>query len=390
MSRAQSSANSLEIRLVSIAYRVSGLLILIGTWFAFYHIAVKNIYQILFSHNSRLSKIKSIIDDVARTDVSVLIKGESGTGKELVAKAIHLNSHRREKPFIKVNCAAIPEGLLESELFGFERGAFTGAHLRKPGKFELANEGTILLNDIGEMAVSVQAKLLQILQDGEFSRLGGSDTLTVDTRVISTTKDHLEGSMLDGLFRKDVFYRINVITITLPPLRDRKEQIIPFSQYFYKFYQEKYGRNLPPLSFKTLNTLKACNWPGNIRELESTMKRIVLLGEEEIDLNDLAREKRGNQVQSENSIDLDASVLEETGTFNLKEVGKKAAERAEEKLIQSALHETHWNRKKTARLLRVSYKALLNKIQKYHLDERGDLQVIRNHQNEGRGAGWKC
>ena len=359
---------------------------LIGIWFAFYHTAVKDIYQILFSHNSRLSKIKTIIDDVARTDVSVLIKGESGTGKELVAKAIHLNSHRREKPFIKVNCAAIPEGLLESELFGFERGAFTGAHLRKPGKFEMANEGTILLNDIGEMAVSVQAKLLQILQDGEFSRLGGSDTLTVDTRVISTTKDHLEDSMLDGLFRKDVFYRINVITITLPPLRDRKEQIIPFSLYFYKFYQEKYGRNLPPLSFKTLNTLKACNWPGNIRELENIMKRIVLLGEEEIDLNDLAREKRGNQVQSENSIDLDASVLEETGTFNLKEVGKKAAERAEKELIQSALRETHWNRKKTARLLRVSYKALLNKIQKYHLDEIGDLQVIQDPQNEGGGA----
>jgi len=390
MSRDQSSVNSLEIRLVSIAYRGSGLLILIGTWFAFYHIAVKNIYQILFSHNSRLSKIKTIIDDVARTDVSVLIKGESGTGKELVAKAIHLNSHRREKPFIKVNCAAIPEGLLESELFGFERGAFTGAHLRKPGKFEMANEGTILLNDIGEMAVSVQAKLLQILQDGEFSRLGGSDTLTVDTRVISTTKDHLEGSMLDGLFRKDVFYRINVITITLPPLRDRKEQIIPFSQYFYKFYQEKYGRNLPPLSFKTLSTLKACNWPGNIRELENIMKRIVLLGEEEIDLNDLAREKRGNQVQSENSIELDASVLEETGTFNLKEVGKKAADRAEKELIQSALRETHWNRKKTARLLRVSYKALLNKIQKYHLDGVGDLQKAQDLQNGEGGARWRC
>ena len=351
---------------------------------------MKNIYQIFFSYNSRLGKIKTIIDDIAGTDVSVLIKGESGTGKELVAKAIHLNSHRREKPFVKVNCAAIPQGLLESELFGFERGAFTGAHLRKPGKFELANEGTILLNDIGEMAVSIQAKLLQILQDGEFSRLGGSDTLTVDTRVISTTKDHLEDSMLDGLFRKDLFYRINVITITLPPLRERKEQIIPFSQYFYKFYQAKYGRNLPPLSFKTLSILKACDWPGNIREIENVIKRIVLLGEEEIDPNDLTLERRESQVSSQISRNVTADAMEETDAFHLKEVGKKAAERAEKELIQSALRQTHWNRKKTARLLRVSYKALLNKIQKYHLDEIGDLQVIQDHQNEGGGAGWKC
>jgi len=376
MSKGQSSVNLLEIRLVSIAYRDSGLMILIGIWFAIYHVTVKNIYQILFSYNPRLSKIKTIIDDVARTDVSVLIKGESGTGKELVAKAIHLNSQRREKPFIKVNCAAIPQGLLESELFGFERGAFTGDCLKKPGKFELANEGTILFNDIGEMDVSVQAKLLQVLQDGEFSRLGGSGTLIVNTRIISTTQDHLADAMLNGLFRRDLFYRVNVISITLPPLRDRKEQIIPFSQYFYKFYQAKYGRNLPPLSFKTLSTLKACDWPGNIRELEDIMKRIVLLGEEGINLNDLTLEKRENQVSSEISSNFDASALEETDTFNLKEVGKKAAERAEKELIQSALRKTHWNRKKTARLLRVSYKALLNKIQKYHLDEIEDLQVI--------------
>ena len=376
MPKGQSSGNLLEIRLVSIAYRDSGLMILIGIWFAIYHVTVKNIYQILFSYNSRLSKIKTIIDDVARTDVSVLIKGESGTGKELVAKAIHLNSQRREKPFIKVNCAAIPQGLLESELFGFERGAFTGDCLKKPGKFELANEGTILFNDIGEMDVSVQAKLLQVLQDGEFSRLGGSGTLIVNTRIISTTQDHLADAMLNGLFRRDLFYRVNVISITLPPLRDRKEQIIPFSQYFYKFYQAKYGRNLPPLSFKTLSTLKACDWPGNIRELEDIMKRIVLLGEEGINLNDLTLEKRENQVSSEISSNFDASALEETDTFNLKEVGKKAAERAEKELIQSALRKTHWNRKKTARLLRVSYKALLNKIQKYHLDEIEDLQVI--------------
>jgi len=381
MCKAQSSVNSSEIGLVSVAYRNNGHVIPIGIWFAFYHTAVKNICQIFFSHNSRLSKIKSIVDDVAGTDVSVLIRGESGTGKELVAQAIHLNSQRREKPFIKVNCAAIPQGLLESELFGFERGAFTGAYVRKPGRFELANEGTILLNDIGEIAVSAQAKLLHILQDGEFSRLGGNGTLAVDTRLISTTKDHLEDAVLNGFFRKDLFYRINVITITLPPLRDRKEQIIPFSQFFYKFYQEKYGRNLPPLSFKTLSILRGCDWPGNIRELDNVMKRIVLLGEEEINLDDLTRGTGEDQVQPDNSIDLDSGVLEETETFDLKEAGKKAGERAERVLIQNTLHQTHWNRKKAAGLLHVSYKALLNKIQKYHLDAADDLQVAENLQN---------
>ncbi len=242
---------------------------------------MKRIYQIFFSHNSKLSRIQTVVEDIARTDISVLIKGESGTGKELVAQAIHQHSLRKSQPFIKVNCAAIPKGLLESELFGFEKGAFTGAHMKKPGKFELANEGTILLNGIAEMDISVQGKLLQVLQDGQFCRLGGGGAVSVDTRIIATTQDHLEQAVREGLFREDLFYRINTVTVTIPPLRDRKEQIVPFSQYFLNLYRTKYGRAVPSLSLRTLGAFKKYHWPGNIRELENTIKRIVLLGDEE-------------------------------------------------------------------------------------------------------------
>jgi two-component system response regulator AtoC len=188
---------------------------------------MKNIYQIFFDNNSKMKKIKAVVDEIAKTDITILIKGESGTGKELVAQMIHFSSHRSEKPFVKVNCAAIPGDLLESELFGFEKGAFTGAQLKKPGKFELANGGTILLNEIGEIDISIQAKLLQVLQDGQFSRLGGNGDILVNTRVISTTKDHLEKFMVEGRFREDLFFRINVMSILVPPLRERREQIRP-------------------------------------------------------------------------------------------------------------------------------------------------------------------
>ena len=209
---------------------------------------MNDIYQIIFSHSSKMSKVKTIIEEIAKADITVLIKGESGTGKELLAQAIHLNSHRKENPFVKVNCAAIPKGLLESELFGFEKGAFTGAYFKKPGKFELANGGTILLNEIGEMDISVQAKLLQVLQDGMFCRLGGDGDVIVNTRVIATTQEHLEKSILEGHFREDLFFRINVINITVPPLRERREQILPMVRFYLDFYRKKYRRDGPPLS----------------------------------------------------------------------------------------------------------------------------------------------
>jgi transcriptional regulator with PAS, ATPase and Fis domain len=337
---------------------------------------MENIFHLFFSNNSKMNKLKTIVEEIAKTDITVLIKGESGTGKELMAKAIHFNSNRRERPFIKVNCAAIPKGLLESELFGFEKGAFTGANLRKPGKFELANGGTILLNEIAEMDISLQAKLLQVLQDGAFSRLGGDGEILVDTRVISTTKDHLEKSMIEGRFREDLFFRINVITIAIPPLRDRREQILPFSHYFFDLYKLKYGRKIPPLSSKTINTFKEYQWPGNIRELENTVKRLVLFGDEEMALQELMRNYLEVEIKPNTAAHFSSNSPKGTENSCLKELGKKAAETAEKEIIQNVLQETHWNRKETAKLLRVSYKALLYKIEKYHLNKRRELRRV--------------
>jgi len=323
-----------------------------------------------------MSEIKKIIDEIARTDITVLIKGESGTGKDLLAKAIHLGSLRKDRPFVKVNCAAIPQGLLESELFGFEKGAFTGAHLRKPGRFELANGGTILLNDIGEMDISIQAKLLQVLQDGVFSRLGGDGDVTVNTRVIATTRDHLEKAMMEGKFREDLFFRINVVNITVPPLRNRKEQILPLSQYYFDFYKGKYGREALPFSSGMINAFKEYAWPGNVRELENMIKRVVLFGEEGTVPHGSSSKTLENGMNPESYGNSLPNLSEQNRFFNLKEVGKSAAEVAEKEIIQNILQETHWNRKQAAKLLRVSYKALLYKIQKYHLNDSKIYQRI--------------
>lgn len=329
---------------------------------------MKNIYQIFFDNNSKMKKIKAVVDEIAKTDITILIKGESGTGKELVAQMIHFSSHRSEKPFVKVNCAAIPGDLLESELFGFEKGAFTGAQLKKPGKFELANGGTILLNEIGEIDISIQAKLLQVLQDGQFSRLGGNGDILVNTRVISTTKDHLEKFMVEGRFREDLFFRINVMSILVPPLRERREQIRPLSQHFFNLYQTKYTKSIPPLSPKTMSIFEGYDWPGNIRELENMIKRIILFGEEEVIRGPIGNHINGG-IDAFSSDTLLQNGSKEMETLNLKRVGKEAAELAEKEVIQKTLQETHWNRKKAARLLGVSYKALLYKIQKYRMDE---------------------
>jgi transcriptional regulator with PAS, ATPase and Fis domain len=342
---------------------------------------MKDITQIVFSNSPKMNRIKAVIDEIAKTDITVLIKGESGTGKELLAQIIHLNSHRREKPFVKVNCTAIPKGLLESELFGYEKGAFTGANFKKPGKFELANGGTILMNEIGEMDVSIQAKLLQVLQDGMFSRLGGNDDVVVDTRVIATTQDHLEKSMMAGHFREDLFFRINVINITVPPLRDRREQILPLSQYFFDFYKKKFGRDISFFSSKIITVFKEYPWPGNIRELENIVKRIVIFGEEDTTLQYLLSKRRDTGMDSASFKDSPVYHSTEKKLFNLKEVGKKAAEEAEKEIIQTVLQGTHWNRKEAAKLLRVSYKALLYKVEKYHLNKLKEFPMIEEEAN---------
>jgi len=328
---------------------------------------MSDISDIFFSGCPKMRGVKSVIDEIAQTDITVLIKGESGTGKDLVAQAVHQSSLRRDKPFIKVNCAAIPKTLLESELFGYEKGAFTGADMKKPGKFELASSGTILLNDIGEMDVSIQAKLLQVLQDGEFARLGGGN-VQVNIRIITTTQNHLEKSMMEGKFRQDLFFRINVMSITVPPMRERREQILPLSEYFFDVYKKKYEKDVPFLSPRTLKLFKEYDWPGNIRELENMIKRAVLFGEEEV-LRELLGENGKDSEKGPLSGSLPANTLKGMERVNLRQIGKKAAENAEKVVIEKTLNETHWNRKEAAKLLKVSYKALLYKIQKYRLDE---------------------
>jgi two-component system response regulator AtoC len=322
-------------------------------------------YSLLFSKSSKMERVKAIVDQIASTDITVLIMGESGTGKELVAKAIHSRSLRRNNPFVKVNCAAIPRELMESELFGFERGAFTGAHARKPGKFELANGGTIFLDEIGEIDITLQSKLLQVLQDGEFSRLGGKGNINVNTRVSSATKEDLKQATEEEHFRKDLYYRLNVVGIFISPLRERKEEIPRLSDHFLRLYNARYDRNYGPLSRKTLRLFDQYDWPGNIRELENVIKRIVILGSEEAVIHDLW----GMNISGDTDDEIRRGGGDSIRQLNLKEIGKEASHKAESEAIQRALLRTRWNRKEAAELLQVSYKSLLYKIRDYGIDK---------------------
>ena len=237
--------------------------------------------------SDKMHRIKEIIDQIADTDVTVLIQGESGVGKEVVARSIHLNSFRRERPFVKVNCAALPQELLESELFGYEKGAFTGAYRQKPGKFELANGGTIFLDEISEISLSLQGKLLQVLQDREFSRLGGKKDIRVDVRVLVATNKNMEEGVKSGRFREDLYYRLNVVNITVPPLRERREEIPIFVEYFLDKFSKKYQKKAIPLSDKMINALSQHRWSGNVRELENVIQRFVVLGNEKAIIEEL-------------------------------------------------------------------------------------------------------
>jgi two-component system response regulator AtoC len=330
-----------------------------------------NFFGLYFSNSPKMAKVKAIIQQVAKTDVNILIKGESGSGKETVSKVIHDYSDRCEKSFVKVNCAAIPRNLLESELFGFEKGAFTGAQAKKPGKFELAHGGTIVLNEIGDIDFSIQAKLLQVLQDGAFSRLGGDKEVQVKTSVITTTRNRLEEKVAEGSFREDLFYRINVVNINLPPLRDRKEQIIPLSRYYLDYYQKKYQRAVGPLSSDLFRALEKYHWPGNIRELENTIKGLVIFNDEQTVLKKLLTQTPDDPVIETGgpSQSVPSWFAPGSDPFNLKEATKRAVEQAEREAIFSTLSKTNWNRKLASKLLQVSYKALLYKIQRYGLDD---------------------
>jgi len=315
--------------------------------------------------NEKMRRIKEMIDQVANTDVTVLIQGESGVGKEVVARSIHLNSFRREKPFVKVNCAALPQELLESELFGYEKGAFTGAYRQKPGKFELANGGSIFLDEISEMSVSLQGKLLQVLQDREFSRLGGKKDIRVDVRVLIATNKKIEEGVKNGRFREDLYYRLNVVNMTVPPLRERREEIPILLEYFLDKFSKKYQKKINPLSDKMMKVYSQYHWPGNVRELENMIQRFVVLGDERPIFEELSLLMKPDTAPEEN-----ITVPNKKAWPSLRKVHQEAALRAESELIVKALEMTNWNRKKAANILNISYKTLLNKIKECGLDKR--------------------
>lgn len=334
--------------------------------------------------NPMMKEIRETIDKVAGTDITVLIRGESGVGKEVVARMLFERSRRRQKPFVKVNCAAIPHDLLESELFGYEAGAFTGAHRDKPGKFELANHGTLFLDEIAEMHPMLQAKLLHILQDGRFSRLGAKRDISVDVRILCATNKLLEQRVKEGLFREDLLYRINAVTIFLPPLRERRDEIPVLTQYLLQKFAAQYGRALLPFSKEVIAEMMAYDWPGNIRELENLCKRYVIVGGETQILRELAERNHAEQAQAareqtktaaaQNAGAPEAMPIEEAkadpmSPLSLLEVGRRAAWEAERRIILEMLESTRWNRREAARRLQVSYKALLNKIKQMELED---------------------
>ncbi|MGH7264501.1 MAG: sigma-54 interaction domain-containing protein [Candidatus Rokuibacteriota bacterium] len=313
--------------------------------------------EIDLCRSPKMRDVWDIVRQAAGVDVTVLICGETGTGKDLVARGIHQLSSRRNQPFVKVNCAAVPRELLESELFGHERGAFTGAHQLKIGKFESANHGTVFLDEIGDLHQALQAKLLHVLQDGTFSRVGGKSAIKVDVRIVAATNQNLERAVLSERFREDLYYRLNVIQITVPPLRERTEEIPALAEYFVQRYSRLLKRPRLSFSASAMDRLMQHRYPGNVRELENVVKRMIVLNDPLLTRIPLAGA----------TSDEGGSAGTETRR-GLKEIGRTAARVAEREAIEQALRQTNWNRVKAARILRISYRALLYKIKEARLD----------------------
>jgi two-component system response regulator AtoC len=353
---------------------------------------------ILFWGNSpEMQTIGTMIERVADSDVTVLIRGESGVGKELVARAIQGRSSRKERPFVKVNCAALPGELLESELFGHEKGAFTGAATTRVGKFEQADTGTIFLDEIGEVKAALQAKLLHVVQDAQFTRLGSNRPITVDVRVVAATNRDLEAMMIAGEFREDLYYRLKVIEVTVPPLRVRRSEIPRLCGFFMDRYARRYNRPARELSDALKELFQTHDWPGNIRELENVIKRIVILQDEQLVIREISRAQRtmpehaavagGPPVgmaaphgeagdvdagRDDEWADSEASFAEASASVGsrLADAAKAAATEAERTIIEDTLERMHWNRRRAAEQLGVSYKTLLNKIKACGIDRK--------------------
>jgi transcriptional regulator with PAS, ATPase and Fis domain len=313
---------------------------------------------------------------VANVDIPVLMLGESGTGKEVMARLIHKLSPRAHRTFLKVNCAAVPADLLESELFGYEAGAFTGANHAKPGKFEICNKGTILLDEIGEMPPGLQAKLLHVLQDQQFSRLGSRSVIKVDVRILAATNINIPEALAEKRLREDLYYRLNAFTLQIPPLRDRKEEIPILLKHFMSQLSEQYARAPLPFSPELMQACMDHSWPGNLRELGNFIKRYLVLGDEKLAIHELQPKKDGSGAQFEVGGHAATDAI-----GGLKSVARGAKDEAEAEAISRALDETNWNRKQAAAKLQISYKALLYKIRQY-----GIAQTARSHHKLTAGA----
>jgi len=321
--------------------------------------------SLIFGRSASMQTARQKIEKVAQSGVPILIQGDNGTGKGLLASFIHNLSAKPDGAFVKVNCAAIPGALLESELFGYEKGAFTGAHAAKPGRVELADGGTLFLDGIDEIDMSLQAKLLQLLQDGQFSRIGGQEDRHVQLRVICATHRRLEQEIAHGRFRQDLFYRINVVSIDLPPLRSRPEDIPELVAYFLQVHKTRHNMQARPLSPAALHLLSKHSWPGNIRELENLIERYVILGSEDAISSELLNWEHAHATPE---IPVD-------GQIHLKEVTRQAVHDLERKIILSVLEANRWNRKRTASALKISYRALLYKIRRAGLPRKRGMNL---------------
>jgi two-component system response regulator AtoC len=307
---------------------------------------------IVFGRTETMRLVRERLAKLAAANVPVLIQGESGTGKDIVARMIHAASPWRTGPWVKVNCPAIPGTLLESELFGYEKGAFTGAYGMKPGRVEMAHRGTLFLDEISELDLGLQSKLLQLLQDGQFCRIGAQEDKKVEVRVVCATNRKLEQEIENGTFRSDLFYRINVVNLHLPALRERASDIPDLVSYFLEVHNRKYNCRAKPLSNEMMSVLGKYHWPGNIRELENLVKRYVILGNEEVISSDLAPRDP----------DFFSAEIPLDGNISLKKVTRAAVHELERKIILKVLQNHHWNRKQAAKSLGISYRALLYKI----------------------------
>jgi len=335
----------------------------------------KSQYNTFIGDSPQIIQVKNLIEQVADSELTVLIRGESGTGKEIIARMIHNVSGRGEESFTKVNCAAIPRDLLEAELFGYEKGAFTGAHKTKPGRFEVANKGTMFLDEIGDMPLELQAKLLQVLEQQEFVRVGGINNIHVDVRIICATNRNLEEAIKESSFRDDLFYRLNEITVFLPPLRDRRGDVPLLIEHFIEKYCKLYNKDSLAIRQEVIADLQAAPWPGNVRQLENVMKQAVVRGDDGIigellagQSSDMTRLSANASAAATASTSVPQTVIP-ADSLSLKKVIAAVVAREEKTLIAKVLNKTNWNRRKAADILEISYRSLLYKIKEYNLND---------------------